>query len=285
MGWRLTLIAALLLTSCLTPGAGGQTFSSCENADVILLPHHLLVETYIEEMYESIADKSTEKVIIIGPNHFGLGQHDIEISQEDEFSFTIHRDFAKQYFPNAEIEGYMLRPEAGIAAIDWLLDEITDEDALFVFTVDFSHYLPGNVSLVHDLHSKDVIEARSAADARSLEVDSPTSIELMLKLMEARGLTMNILLNTNPALDADIETFENTTHQFGCSTSGTPPDRQINSLMEFAHPEVWYKGLTEEDRYLYGYDETTFNVGGEADQATIEHLNGDTEKYIFDYFE
>jgi hypothetical protein len=308
MGRRTTLatvaLAATLLTSCLAPSNGGQVnegqiFEACADSEIFLLPHHMLVQEYIEEMYKSMP-ADTQKIIVISPNHFGTGQFTVMPVDEEELGYTPHRDFAKQYFPDAEIEGWMIRVDAQEPELLWLTEKLAaeaqNENSIFIFSVDFSHYLPAEISLVHDLRSIDIIESRSIAAAASVEADSPLAVELMLRLLEARDLSMDVLKNTNPALDTNSPaSFENTTHIFACSQDAEPFPRQLNTTMYFAEPQEFYLGLTEEDRYLYGYDETFFSQGG-TDTAHVKYLGDQSsggqsssepyeEIYSLNYFE
>ena len=131
--------------------------------------------------------------------------------------------------------------------------------------------------------SHDVIESRSIDDAKNLEVDSPGSVEVMLRLLALLNEKMIVYKNTNPSLDAGVESFTNTTHLFACSSAGTPPTRQVLTTMYFEHSREWYLGKTQEDRYLYGYDETVFNTG-EQDHAKVEHSSQSSEEESFAYF-
>jgi hypothetical protein len=285
MGWRLTLIASLLLTSCLAPGPpASQTFSSCQESEIVLFPHHLLVEDYIREMYESL--EASEKIIIISPNHFSTGYPAVAPAN-DPFGYIPHEEFAQEYFPKAEIEGWMIKVGASEESLTWLTsylaEQSAEQSATIIFSIDFSHYLPGEVAYLHDLRSIDVIESREIESALSLEVDSPESVKVMLQLLAEKNLSMDVLKNTNPSWDTGIEFFENTTHVFGCSASTTPQARQLHLHMDFAHSEEHYLGLSEEDRYLYGYDTVSFNQGS-TDTATITHSDKTTDIYIFDYF-
>ncbi len=283
MGRNFALIIFIaVLSGCLAPPNESQAFAECANSEVILLPHHALVEPVIRDMYEALAKNSPRKVVIVSPDHFFLGEKDISIPTEREHGFTLHRDWAKEYFPDATVEGYTIK--VGAEGLLEFAKRLSQEDALFIFSIDFSHYLPGQIAYVHDQKSMDVIESRSISEAQNLEVDSPESVEVLLRLLELRDQKMNILRNTNPSLDAGIDTFENTTHLFGCSSPGIAPARQVMTTMLFARPRDWYLGKTEEDRYLYGTDKVLYNQGG-LDTAVLEYEDGRTETFTFDYFQ
>lgn len=248
------------------------------------MPHHLIVKPIIESTYADMADESWPEVIIISPDHFHQGQAHISTPPESEFGYTIHRDYVEQTWPGIPVSGYMIQIDTTEEEVDALVARLAPKNALFIFSIDFSHYLPGDVSYVHDLRSMDVLTARSIEDARSLEVDSPIALEIMLKLLAARGETLDILRNTNPAHDAGITTFDNTTHVFARSEIGTPPARAVHTEMSFAHPAEWYMGKTQEDRYLYGYDSILWNQGG-SDHATVTTTGQADQTFSFDYFQ
>ncbi len=257
------------------------TFADCKKADVVLLPHHLLVEGIIEEMYDEL--KTPRKVIIISPDHFNTGREQISKAQESEHGFTIHRDYVEKYFPKAKVEGWVIKTGTDTETLIEFTEQLAKEKALFIFSIDFSHYVPGKIAFAHDARTQDIIESRSIEEASTVEVDSPESIEVMLRLLEERGEKLLVIKSTNPSLDTNIETFENTTHKFGCSFDGEPAERRVYSTMDFSKSEDWYIGKTEEDRYLYGYDEIHFDQGG-LDTVTIEYTGGQTKTIEVDYW-
>ncbi|MFA5792770.1 MAG: AmmeMemoRadiSam system protein B [Candidatus Gracilibacteria bacterium] len=280
---------------------------------IVLMPHHLLVESIIKDMYESLAVNDWENVVIVSPDHFYAGKSHISPATEEEHGFTVHRDFVKDFWPEANVEGYMIKTNATEAEItDFVKTLVNNTSTLFVFSVDFSHYLPGDVAKIHDLRSIDIIRTGDLTSflgegTGTIEVDSPKTIEVMLRLLDAQNQKMLIQRNTNPALDTGIKTFDNTTHVFACSgasqavplgTSTSSADistRTLHTTMYFAHPKEWYAGKTEEDRYLYGYDEVFFDQAGKTIGTTGTMLTKDTvivkdiftgteQKFEFDYF-
>ncbi|MBI2463661.1 hypothetical protein HYV57_01765 [Candidatus Peregrinibacteria bacterium] len=220
-----------------------------------------------------------KKVIIISPNHFSQGRKNILPTNEKEHGFTIHRDFVRNALGNEiTIEGWMLRNTASPQELEIFAKKISDQNALVIFSIDFSHYLPGPISLVHDLLARDIIESASLSDISKLEVDSTASVELMVRLAALKNETIKILRNTNPSLESGIETFENTTHLFGCSLKKNPTPRKIKTTFYLTKEKSWYLGKTEEDRYLFGYDEIFFN---ENPAFTDNRKSDNRKKNIF----
>lgn len=248
------------------------------------MPHHLIVESVINDMYDAVDASAYDNIIIVSPNHFNQGMPNITEANEKEHGFTIHREFVSRKWGQKNTTGIMIKTSATTEEMTTLAETLARQNALIIFSIDFSHYLDGKIAAVHDVMAKDVIEARNVEDAEKLEVDSPTAVEVLLRLLTKKNLRMQIIRNTNPALDAGIETFENTTHLFGCAEKGTPPERQLWTTMYFAHPKEWYEGKTQEDRYLYGYDAVFFDQGGETDRAVIEYSDRQNEVIEFTYF-
>ena len=284
MGRRIALILLFaFFLSCTTENeAASNDFSSCQNAEIFLMPHHLLVEDLIKEMYTVIPE--AKHFIVISPDHFNQGTKNISEAKETEHGYTIHRNLIEENFGDVDVEGIMIKTSANTDELKALAERLSTEEAVFIFSIDFSHYLPGQVAYVHDLLAVDIIEARSIDEAKKIEADSPASIEVLLRLAKLKSLNIEVLRNTNPSLDANVETFENTTHLFACSSDGTPQERQLKTSMFFVHPREWYLGKTREDRYLFGYDETYFDQELAKDTAVITSSNGEKEFIEFDYF-
>ncbi|MFA6024008.1 MAG: hypothetical protein WC777_02215 [Candidatus Gracilibacteria bacterium] len=266
-----------------------ESFSSCTVSDIILLPHHALVEDWILALYASVDRASFDKIIVLSPNHFSTGPEAIARPSEQEHGYSLHEKWSTDMFPGVEVEGWMLKtpgsPEALEAFAQELSRAIDEDNALLVFSIDFSHYLPGEIALLHDLRSADIVESRSIEEAASLEIDSPATAELLLRVLEEQELSLEVLKNTNPSLDIGHDSFENTTHLFGCSSPATPLARQVFTQSFFAHPREWYEGKTGEDRYLYGTDEAFFDQGGQ-DHAIVKNAAGEIlQEFTFDYFD
>lgn len=284
---RISILLLLgMLTACGHSQELATDFPACANgADIVLMPHHLLVKPIIEEVYAALASADTqwEKIVIVSPDHFSQGASGVSTPALNEHGFTIHRDYVEQFFPGIPIEGWMIRTDATEEEVAQLVSELDQESkTLFIFSIDFSHYLPGGIANVHDLRSMDVLAAQDVEAARSLEVDSPIAVEILIRLLQARGEVLTDMHNTNPSRDIGVDTFDNTTHVFACSAQGKAPARTVQTALFFAHPREWYLGRTAEDRYLYGTDEALFDQGG-MDHAVV-NSGGTSTELDFDYF-
>lgn len=302
----LSLVLALLCTACTAAPEehssveGSSLFPGCGNPaalgnGIVLLPHHLLVKDYIEAMYDSLDSQDWQHVVIVSPDHFHTGATHISEPPETEHGFTVHRDLVNEFFPDATVQGFTLQNEATEEEVTAFVQQLQElesahapESTLFIFSIDFSHYLPGDIAYVHDLHSMDILNARDVAAARSVEVDSPVAVEVLVRLLVAKEAVLTNMLNTNPSRDIEVDTFENTTHVFACSRglgSDEAPTRDLTVDMFFAHPRDWYLGRTMEDRYLYGTDTAVFDQGGTDHAIVTNTAKGSVTEFTFDYFE
>lgn len=282
MGRNFVLVLAFLLCTGCTAGTSQNL-----GDEIVLMPHHLLMKNQMQAMFDELSTQDWEHIVIVSPDHFHAGDAHISTPTETEHGFTVHRDLAMEAFPDATIEGYMLQNEATEEELTAFTEQLaTRSNTLFIFSIDFSHYLPGGIAYMHDLRSMDVLKARDVSAARSLEVDCPVAVEVLLRLLLAKNEVLTDMVNTNPSKDIGVDTFENTTHVFARSTllTSPAPSRELTVDMFFAHPEEWYKGLTQEDRYLYGYDSTHFDQGGTDHAVVTSSVSGAATEFSFDYF-
>ncbi len=278
---RTTLITLLCLALVGCTASPGR-FAECKDAELLLLPHHLVVEEYINDMYEAVG--RPQKLVIVSPDHFSQGKQNISPAAPMEHGATVHETLAAEYWPKATVESWMIKVNTPVEELEAFASKLFKEDALILFSVDFSHYLPGTLARVHDLRTREILETADIGSVLNVEVDSPPTLYVMLKLLELRGEAIQILLNTNPSWDVQIETAENTTHMFGCNAESEVRSRQLHTAAYFAKPHQWYLGKSMEDRALYGYDEVHFNQGG-SDYATVTYTNGGTESVAIHLYE
>jgi len=264
-------------------------YESCKDSQILLLPHHKLVETRIDAVLDVWPAHGIQKIIVLSPNHFLQGWAPIEPSNEKEHGWTLYRDKLSERYPHAELEGKMVRVGAPQVALEELVTELENElenpETRLVVTVDFSHGLPGDIAELHDLRSEDVLKALDAPATLTLEVDSPELLYVLTRLAQETNEGIKIVDHTNPSLDSGISTFENTTHFYACLLpNDTIPTRTLNVHMDFAHPRAFYEGKTLEDRYLYGYDSVEFDQDGQ-DTATLTNTQtGEVTQTILTHF-
>lgn len=233
-----------------------------------ILPHHLMVKDKIAAFFRGIEKYDYENIILIGPNHFSAGQSDIIISkaewetpygklqpdlelvknlnklssvdiEEDPF-ITEHSisglvGFIKKSFPRAKFTPIIVRVDTSVQDATNLanaINKITNKNKTLVLaSVDFSHYQPVNVADFHDLKSQSVIENFNFDNIYDLEIDSPTSIYVLLKHLEIiKSQKPELIFHTNSGELIGKLDEPTTSHNFYYFTEG---ERETKSLINF----------------------------------------------------
>ncbi len=155
-----------------------------------VMPHHLLVEKDMDELYARLAAlHDYRRIVIISPNHFNRGIHSIETTDaaNDKFTdvkidseanaalvsggiaynspvdyylehgITNHLSFIRKYFPDARIVPIIIKEGTTEPRLDSLahtLAEIYDKDTLIVASVDFTHYATESDALKNDARTE-----------------------------------------------------------------------------------------------------------------------------------
>ncbi len=213
----------------------------------VILPHHMVVQYELAKFYKGLGEvKKPKQVFIIGPNHYETGKNNIqsclscvfhtvdgEVGSSQKFkddlifedknfsqehSIFTHVPYVKRTFPDAEIVPIMLKfgssEEELMELVEWLNGKVNAED-LVIASVDFSHYVPVESSKLHDIFSWKTIENFDYQNIYDMEIDSPPSIFVMLKLMDLRGYEdAERLANTNLQDFKEERVIEGTSHQF-----------------------------------------------------------------------
>ncbi len=168
------------------PGAGQKTPSNVVGA---VLPHHLLVESFIDDFYAALAKKiQPARIILVSPNHFDNGVKYIQtatVTHKDlsndlldlpaihflaskagafienkyysvEHGIYVHYPFIKKYFPQAQIIPIILKRGTPQAQMDKLiadlqeLQKIENKNTLILASVDFTHYVSEDIAAKND---------------------------------------------------------------------------------------------------------------------------------------
>ena len=136
-----------------------------------------------------------------------------------EHGVFIHMPFIHHYFPKAKVVPLLLKPLADESDFDSFrklaefLDSELPPDALFVASVDFSHYQIPEVTELHDQVTLNALA--NFEDPRNLEIDSPESIYTLMEYCRLRNATTPVLINRTCTHDFIPEEFvESTSHQY-----------------------------------------------------------------------
>lgn len=153
----------------------------------IILPHHLLVKTQMDEFYKLTAKNhpNINRIILVSPNHFLYGFHYIQSTDQEftpknspkldqyfienlakntpleiepkdfekEHGIMAELSFISKYFPKAKIVPITLKSDIPQDRLDSLIKEINKADlsnTLIIASIDFTHYETEDVSVEND---------------------------------------------------------------------------------------------------------------------------------------
>ena len=191
-------------------------------------PHHLTAGSMIAGLYKAAAESrnDVETVVIAAPLHypemgstctaengwatpFGALRNDNELSQifadrlgaekndtliQYDHAISSHIPFIKYYFPEAQTACLLISPEESGNFPERLAEtlyEISEmKNCLFIFSIDFSHYLPPEEAEFHD---GETLEAVITGNTVAIEemgndnVDTPYGLSAFVRLSEKLG--------------------------------------------------------------------------------------------------
>ncbi|MFC1656036.1 AmmeMemoRadiSam system protein B [Patescibacteria group bacterium] len=169
------------------------TLSSCSSESIeqaqtdnlikgAVLPHHLIVDNYMDDFYSEIASEvDVERVIILAPNHFHYGFNYVQTTNyidgmpldldfvnylyneeaiyiepkyfDREHGVFVHHDFLQRHFPDAKIVPIIMKKYTPKEILDDLVDTIAKRDlenTLIISSIDFTHVTSEETALKND---------------------------------------------------------------------------------------------------------------------------------------
>ncbi|KKR08369.1 MAG: capsule biosynthesis protein CapA [Candidatus Peregrinibacteria bacterium GW2011_GWF2_39_17] len=263
-------MSALALASALISCTPKITTENPEKVLGIILPHHLLVEHFIDQFYTQFASRDVEHIILLSPNHFNYGYHYAQTTNQlfptilntpplnlawistlsthsplaiepkkfgKEHGITTHLFFLHHYFPQADVTPIILKTQTPQSVLDLLRDQLIQFDlskTLIVASIDFTHYESEKIALENDNQTIEWLksvqpQSFSLEDLTNLAhspgefspdavaMDSPESLYLLLKLLEAKqALHFSLWKRTSSTSLGDAKNpLDNTSHIFG----------------------------------------------------------------------
>ncbi len=181
----------------------------------IILPHHLLVASFMEKFYGQLAaENSYDRVVILAPNHFGYGYNFVQTTDAveggpgldlkwidtleesktarmetadfgKEHGAYVHYPFLRKYFPKALIVPIIIKNDTPCRTLDQLADklaELRDREegrTLILASLDFSHYSAEEISAANDRRTIAWLEKGAAFEAGNL---CQESVEMAVSL-------------------------------------------------------------------------------------------------------
>ena len=288
-----------------------QRFSDTVYGGVV--SHHLLANIDIAKFFYEFSDQEVDRVIIIGPNHFypttfpalsttydyetpfgevrldnefieGLVSDKLiqidENTVDTEHAISSLVPYVAHYLPDAELVPIILTRNAPDSLLEGLADYLkknNTENTIVVASVDFSHHLYSNASMLHDLRSVAAIKSFDIESLSELEIDSPQSISVLLQYLEAIGAKDVSLWQQNAASIFDEYDIDDVTSYvfaharkggidevpgasmlfFGDTMLGRDVERMIDGKVDL------FSGIRgPEGNFLKGYDAIMVNLEG-----------------------
>lgn len=235
-----------------------------------IVSHHFFVAGKIAEFFAGLKKQQIETIVIVGPNHFNYSEGDIQISRysyntpwgalepdseiienllseknikNEESSFEIEHSisalvgFVKYYLPEAKIVPIILKRKTTAKEAEHLaqaLNDVLPEKSIVLASVDFSHHLNSIMADFHDELSVSAIKSFDYNRLYSLEIDSPASINVLLRYLESRGGQKMIYENTNSAeLSGRPDLDDITSYMFAYFSLGSIERENKISLLNF----------------------------------------------------
>lgn len=240
-----------------------KTNDYTKNMFAVVVPHHNFVKRERLEFWDKVIRESKidsnniEKIIIVGPDHFGTIKTNITY---DNTSWTTYNTALENFFerPDYFPKNYVLDTKLvkGDHAIANLISEIHDnfsnarfvpfiigenikfeeltplinyidescmKNCALITSVDFSHYVTLDVANKQDENTIKLLENKEIKENvlnqnNTIEADSPASLYVMQEFARKNNLNWKLYNHTNSAR-GNTETVDTTSHIFGAFIS------------------------------------------------------------------
>ncbi|QQS15618.1 MAG: AmmeMemoRadiSam system protein B [Candidatus Moraniibacteriota bacterium] len=240
IGILLVLIFVVFQTNELSkrPSKEATTCFNFSRVSVLIVPHHLVADSFIDAAFQRVSKKidgnAVNRVILLSPNHFGVGRDWIVGANQDweTPSGTLKADtgalwelrdsvfigdtildrehgvrnifpFIKKYFPRATVVPLVLHDGLPHEESDDLaerLSMLSDTHTLLVVSADFSHYLDWNFSRFHDDEAIEVLSHNELSRVDTLDVDCSVCLRVAMEYASLRNASNFQLLSRSSSL-------------------------------------------------------------------------------------
>lgn len=203
-----------------------------------VLSHHFLMASEIAKFFASLGQQKIDTLVIIGPNHYGVGQNDILVSAlsfltpwgkiepdkevirslvgdrivevderpfEGEHSISTLAGFIKYYLPETKIVPIILKRNTAKERAQELATSLAESlpvDNFVLVSADFSHHVDLATARTQDQESIEAIknfELEKLFKFNEFELDSPISVYALLSYLKIKGQTKMQYINLNSA--------------------------------------------------------------------------------------
>lgn len=235
-----------------------------------IVSHHLLTSEEIGKFFAELRSKERKTIVLIGPNHFGIGEHEISMSAYpyqtpwgivspqtdiirdlqnsgvatiDEAPFTYEHSisalvpFISFNLPEATLIPIVLKSSVTRSQLDALVEELESvlpENSVVIASVDFSHHQNRTAAGFHDTASISAIKTFDYDRIFNLEIDSPPSIYTLLKYLEKQDAS-NMTYSSFDATDftGDVAMEDVTSYVFAHFTKGESMHETVPITLHF----------------------------------------------------
>ena len=175
-----------------------------------ILPHHLLVQNYIDQFYEKLAKENpeTENILIVSPNHIGYGLNYMQTTNnfdtfplaiqpildttkiqqlldkttlhlksksfEKEHGIFLHLKYLKKYFPDAKLIPIILKIGTPQDRMDRLIETLFDTlpaGTLIIASIDFTHYENEEIAVKNDERTINWLKELKTIPPKTIRLD------------------------------------------------------------------------------------------------------------------
>lgn len=206
-----------------------------------IVPHHLVAEEMIVELFATIAEAEPKTIILISPDHWGRAQSSLVtttlgryegatvdsrliadwihaepemLGADDELLADEHGVNGLMPLLNAHFPEITFVPiavsatmeEEALEAIAQTLNALASKETVVIASTDFSHYLPSSAADFHDAKTLSAIERFDLPELRETEVDCWQCLYLATRFAELRGAhTPELLAHSNSGKILGVE--------------------------------------------------------------------------------
>lgn len=215
--------------------------------------HHFYAEREIAKFFSRIKSQKVETVVIIGPNHFSQGNHQLLMSQwsyrtpwgdvepdlpviqaleKEKIAFTEEQPFViehsisalvgfvKYFFPQAKFVPIIINRNVGLEQSRQLggrLAEILPANSLVLASADFSHHQDLAATEKNDARSLKILQTLDFSKPQADLVDSPQAVAALMAYVSKKSKNPKFdFENTNSArLGNNLASKDVTSYFFG----------------------------------------------------------------------
>ena len=231
----LVLLSATLINKTASFGRIKGLSVSPKNKAIkgLVIPHHQLAGEFITKSIEVLHQNANdyEIIVVLGPNHFHPESYTLTSSAtlknvatdsefiknttitfpktlvdqdivEAEHGVMVAVNHLRQYFPGAKFVPFVISPyytEESLREIANFLSQNLPTNTLYVASVDFSHNLLADESLLNNIESIKTIQSfdfTKLFEFKDTYMDSPASIALVMMVMQNLKKTNWMTINS-----------------------------------------------------------------------------------------